>query len=135
MKLLQWVWNVVSLFRKEQKTLAEASEPVSIAESSALCGGLSSMFRRRINLGELLTERLAGLTMSLGGGTLSFPSTMLISGDSKTRTIHFTPSATANVGGLVGKANVSGVRFNQSFTEMTPLIDGLPDLITVEVVW
>jgi hypothetical protein len=94
----------------------------------------AGLFSKSVNVSELMTGKLAGQTIPLGGGaTLRFPATCRVNVDLPQREIRFAPSATATVGGLVGTANVSGLKLNAGLTQAVPLIDGLPDVITIEL--
>jgi hypothetical protein len=104
-------------------------------QPTPLGAGLGAMFRREVRLPELIAAKLAGLTIPLGGGTLTFPSSLTVTMDSRARVIRFSPPATANIGGLIGRANVSGVTLDPTLTKATPMIDGLPDLITIDLRW
>jgi hypothetical protein len=94
----------------------------------------AGLFSKSINLSDALTAKLAGTTIPLGGGaSLQFPTACRVTVDLPQRQIRFAPSATATVGGLIGRANVSGVKLNQNLTQAVPQIDGLPDVVTIDL--
>jgi hypothetical protein len=113
------------------EVVAYAIEQQQLPQDGRYSAGL---FSKSINLSDALTAKLAGTTIPLGGGaSLQFPGTCRVTVDLPQRQIRFAPSATATVGGLIGRANVSGVKLNQNLTQATPLIDGLPDVVTIDL--
>lgn len=100
-----------------------------------LGAALGSMFRRTIDVRQAVEDKLRGQSFAMGSGTLTFASTLKVTMDPVTRTVRFSPPAVANVGGLVGKANVSGVTLDSTLTKAVPLIDGLPDVLTIDLKW
>lgn len=103
------------------------SEPTSLE-------GYGALFTRTLDLSALATEKLAGQSFPLpGGGSIAFSGNCRIKIDLPNRLIAFIPAATATVGGLIGRANVSGAKLSQDLKTVKPLIDGLPDVITIEL--
>ena len=111
------------------------SEPLTAADASRMCAALGSAFRRVVNVTEILERKLSGLTIPLEGATITFASSITITGSLQSRQFRVVPPAVINVGGLVGKANVSGLKLNADMTTATPMIDGWPDVVTIDLKW
>ena len=91
-------------------------------------------FRKQINLSELVSKRLSGATLPLGdSASIKFPIGCKVVVNLPQRKVSFSPPATAHVGGLLGKVDVHGLEISPDWREFKPLLTGVPDLVTVEM--
>jgi hypothetical protein len=94
-----------------------------------------TLFRKQINLSELVTKRLSGATLEIGGGaTIKFPVGCRVVVNLPQRKVGFAPPATAHIGGLMGKVDLHGIEIAPDWKSFKPLLTKMADLIEVEMI-
>jgi hypothetical protein len=111
--------------------MSDQHDPDAVAMSS----GLRAMFTKQINVADKLGEWLGGRTLSGEGGTITFASGTKVRADWTRRELYVSPPATAKIASMRGSANVTGIKLSQDFRTATPMIAGLPDWFSLELVW